>query len=178
LKATGIIRQIDDLGRIVIPKELRRSMRIHERDPFEIFTDNDGSIILRKYTPNDLHFISRGVANTLCKRLKCPVLICDMHTVLEVVGDDALSKDLHGRKISEALYENCLAVLEGKPMRDAFSPIEYRNDIQTFQSAPIVTDSREVIGSLSLLGDDSSKIWADDLIRFQMAVNIVGDQYE
>ena len=51
MKATGIVRRIDDLGRIVIPKEIRRTMRIREGDPLEIFTDNDGGVILRKYSP-------------------------------------------------------------------------------------------------------------------------------
>ena len=51
MKATGIVRRIDDLGRIVIPKEIRRVLRIRESDPLEIFTDHEGSIILRKYSP-------------------------------------------------------------------------------------------------------------------------------
>ena len=51
MKATGIVRRIDDLGRVVIPKEIRRTMRIREGDPLEIFTDNDGEVIFKKYSP-------------------------------------------------------------------------------------------------------------------------------
>ena len=51
MKATGIVRRIDDLGRIVIPKEIRRTLRIRERDALEIFTDRDGEVILKKYSP-------------------------------------------------------------------------------------------------------------------------------
>ena len=51
MKATGIVRRIDDLGRVVIPKEIRRTLRIRESDPLEIFTDRDGEIILKKYSP-------------------------------------------------------------------------------------------------------------------------------
>ena len=51
MKATGIVRRIDDLGRVVIPKEIRRTLRIRESDPLEIFTDKDGEIILKKYSP-------------------------------------------------------------------------------------------------------------------------------
>ena len=51
MKATGIVRRIDDLGRVVIPKEIRRTMRIREGDPLEIFTDREGGVILRKYSP-------------------------------------------------------------------------------------------------------------------------------
>ena len=55
MKATGIVRRIDDLGRVVIPKEIRRTMRIREGDPLEIFTDREGEVILKKYSPiNDL----------------------------------------------------------------------------------------------------------------------------
>lgn len=52
MKATGIVRRIDDLGRVVIPKEIRRTLRIRESDPLEIFTDKDGEIILKKYSPH------------------------------------------------------------------------------------------------------------------------------
>jgi len=51
LKATGIVRRIDDLGRVVIPKEIRRTLRIREGDPLEIFTDREGEVILKKYSP-------------------------------------------------------------------------------------------------------------------------------
>jgi transcriptional pleiotropic regulator of transition state genes len=51
MKATGIVRKVDDLGRLVLPKELRRTLKIHEGDPLEIFTENDGSIILKAYKP-------------------------------------------------------------------------------------------------------------------------------
>ncbi|MBR6815952.1 MAG: AbrB/MazE/SpoVT family DNA-binding domain-containing protein, partial [Clostridia bacterium] len=51
MKATGIVRRIDDLGRIVVPKEIRRTLRIREGDPLEIYTQADGSVILKKYSP-------------------------------------------------------------------------------------------------------------------------------
>ena len=53
MKATGIVRRIDDLGRIVIPKEIRRTLRIREGDPLEIFTDREGKVILKKYSPEE-----------------------------------------------------------------------------------------------------------------------------
>lgn len=52
MKATGIVRRIDDLGRVIVPKEIRRTLHIHEGDPLEIYTDNEGSIIFRKYQHN------------------------------------------------------------------------------------------------------------------------------
>ena len=51
MKATGIVRRIDDLGRVVVPKEIRRTLRIREGDPLEIFTEQNGAIVLKKYSP-------------------------------------------------------------------------------------------------------------------------------
>ena len=51
MKATGIVRRIDELGRVVIPKEIRRTLRIREGDPLEIFTASDGEVIFKKYSP-------------------------------------------------------------------------------------------------------------------------------
>lgn len=62
MKATGIVRRIDDLGRVVIPKEIRRTMRIREGDPLEIFTNNDGEVIFKKYSPlGELGEFARGL---------------------------------------------------------------------------------------------------------------------
>lgn len=69
MKATGIVRRIDDLGRIVIPKEIRRTLRIRETDPLEIFTDKEGEIILKKYSPI-------GELGGFCQRL-CGVACAD-----------------------------------------------------------------------------------------------------
>lgn len=65
MKATGIIRRIDDLGRVVIPKEIRRSLNIREGDPLEIFTDRDGSVIFKKYSPSHLVDISQDIVSAL-----------------------------------------------------------------------------------------------------------------
>ena len=65
MKATGIVRRIDDLGRVVIPKEIRRTLRLREGTPLEIFTDREGEIILKKYSP------SRIVAMSFCEPRSC-----------------------------------------------------------------------------------------------------------
>lgn len=65
MRATGIIRRIDDLGRVVIPKEIRRTMGIREGDPLEIYTDKDGCVIFKKYLPDNLHEQARTVENAL-----------------------------------------------------------------------------------------------------------------
>ena len=68
MKATGIVRRIDDLGRVVIPKEIRRTLRIREGDPLEIFTDREGEIILKKYSPiGELGEFARQYADSLAQ---------------------------------------------------------------------------------------------------------------
>ena len=78
MKATGIVRRIDDLGRIVIPKEIRRTLRIREGDPLEIFTDREGKVILKKYSPiGELGTLAGIYADSLSKTLDCTVCITD-----------------------------------------------------------------------------------------------------
>ena len=68
MKATGVVRRIDDLGRVVIPKEIRKTLRIKEGDPLEIFTDREGQVILKKYSPiGELSEFAAGYAETLSK---------------------------------------------------------------------------------------------------------------
>ncbi len=85
MKATGIVRRIDDLGRIVIPKEIRRTMRIAEGTPLEIFTDIDNTITLKKYSPvKELESIAQEYAEALSETLNCTVCICDNDTIVAV----------------------------------------------------------------------------------------------
>ena len=83
MKATGIVRRIDDLGRVVIPKEIRRTMRIREGDPLEIFTDNDGEVIFKKYSPmGELSQFAGDLAEVLCNTAGVPVVVCDRDHVI------------------------------------------------------------------------------------------------
>ena len=76
MKATGIVRRIDDLGRVVIPKEIRRTMRIREGDPLEIYTDNDGEVIFKKYSPiGELSGFAGIYAEVLHKTGGSPVVV-------------------------------------------------------------------------------------------------------
>lgn len=85
MKATGIVRRIDDLGRIVIPKEIRRTMKIAEGTPLEIFTDIDNTITLKKYSPvMELQSIAQDYAEALSETINCTVLICDNDTIVAV----------------------------------------------------------------------------------------------
>ena len=87
MKATGIVRRIDDLGRVVIPKEIRRTMRIREGDPLEIFTDREGEVIFKKYSPiGELADFASQYAETLHKTCGMSVVICDRDTVIAGSG--------------------------------------------------------------------------------------------
>ena len=78
MKATGIVRRIDELGRIVVPKEIRRVLRIREGDPLEIFTDKDGEIVLKKYSPiGELSAFAQEYVDAIAASLGCGVCVCD-----------------------------------------------------------------------------------------------------
>ena len=87
MKATGIVRRIDDLGRVVIPKEIRRTMRIKEGDPLEIFTDREGEVIFKKYSPiGELSSFAAQYAETIHKICDLSVVVCDRDAVVACAG--------------------------------------------------------------------------------------------
>ncbi len=102
MKATGIVRRIDDLGRIVIPKEIRRTLRIRESDPLEIFTDREGEIILKKYSPiGEMTTFARQYAESLSQVSGHAALIADRDQFIAVSGG---YKHFLGKSISK---QNC-----------------------------------------------------------------------
>ena len=102
MKATGIVRRIDDLGRVVIPKEIRRTMRIREGDPLEIYTDREGEVIFKKYSPiSELQNFASEYADTLRLTSSMPVFVCDRDAVIAVAG--ASKKEYMDRKLSAGL---------------------------------------------------------------------------
>ena len=102
MKATGIVRRIDDLGRVVIPKEIRRTLRIREGDPLEIFVDRDGEVILKKYSPiNELGNFAQEYAESLAENSGCLVLIADRDAIISVAGGS--KKDYIDKNIGPAV---------------------------------------------------------------------------
>ena len=87
MKATGIVRRIDDLGRVVIPKEIRRTLRIREGDPLEIFTATDGEVVFKKYSPvGELGNFATQYADVLMRVSQMPTVITDRDHVIAVSG--------------------------------------------------------------------------------------------
>ena len=98
MKATGIVRRIDDLGRVVVPKEIRRVLRIREGDPLEIYTSNTGEVILKKYSPiNDLSQFADELAETTASVIGCTVVISDTDQVIAAAG--LQKKEFNDKKI-------------------------------------------------------------------------------
>ena len=108
MKATGIVRRIDDLGRIVIPKEIRRTMRIREGDPLEIYTDNNGEVIFKKYSPiGELGEVSVQLAEALSRETGQAIVITDRDHCIACAGIS--KKEVLERRISpqcEDIMEN------------------------------------------------------------------------
>ncbi len=102
MKATGIVRRIDDLGRVVIPKEIRRTMRIREGDPLEIYTEKDGEVIFKKYSPiGELGDFAANYVETLAKASGHGACITDRDSVIAVSGIP--KKELIEKPISQEL---------------------------------------------------------------------------
>lgn len=118
MKATGIVRRIDDLGRVVIPKEIRRTMRIREGDPLEIYTDREGEVIFKKYSPiGEMAVFASQYAETLYKTCSMAVVICDRDAVIACSGIS--KKEYTDRKLSsdfeKIIEERSLYTSDGKP---------------------------------------------------------------
>lgn len=102
MKATGITRKIDELGRIVIPKEIRRTLRIREGTPLEIFTEKNGEIILKKYSPmGEMMSFAQQYADSLAQTTGMMVCITDLEQVVAAAG--GAKKDYLGKEISDKL---------------------------------------------------------------------------
>lgn len=117
MKATGIVRRIDDLGRVVIPKEIRRTLRIREGDPLEIFVDRDGEVILKKYSPiGELGDFAKEYADSLYEATGHIALIADRDNIIAVAG--APKKEFLNKPVGpavERVMEDRRAVLINKP---------------------------------------------------------------
>ncbi|MBM7614783.1 stage V sporulation protein T [Alkaliphilus hydrothermalis] len=102
MKATGIVRRIDDLGRVVIPKEIRRTLRIREGDPLEIFTDREGEVILKKYSPiGELNEFATEYAESLQEALGHTAIITDRDSIIAMAG--APKKEYMDKRVSKSL---------------------------------------------------------------------------
>ena len=157
--ATGIVRRIDDLGRVVIPKEIRRTMRIREGDPLEIYTDKDGEVIFKKYSPiGELSAYVSVFAETVAKATGNTVAITDKDSIIAASGP--YKKELVDKKISydiEKLMESRREYVY-KIGDKRIGILDKGSDVSSVKHyagviCPIITDG-DVIGSIILLIND------------------------
>ena len=181
MKATGIVRRIDDLGRVVIPKEIRRTLRIREGDPLEIFTDREGGVILKKYSPiGELTDFSKEYAESLQQAIGHIVLIADKDAFVSVSG--ATKKDYFERKISNELEEIMdarkvvIITEEGKTI-----PLHSDEDEGLYSSqviAPIIAEG-DAIGAVMIISKSSGEKFAElELKLAETAAAFLGKQME
>ena len=178
MKATGIVRRIDDLGRVVIPKEIRRTMRIHEGDPLEIYTDADGEVIFKKYSPvGELSTLARQYAEVLNNGTNLPVIITDRDRVIAVAGIS--KKETIDRRVSsvlETLMENRDRFITGQE-GEKIKPVEGL-DKEAGVVFPII-GAGDVSGSVSLLiGENGSAPTQTEIKLTQVAASFLGRQME
>ncbi|MBR1654196.1 MAG: stage V sporulation protein T [Clostridia bacterium] len=183
MKATGVVRRIDDLGRVVIPKEIRKTLRIKEGDPLEIFTDKEGEIILKKYSPiGELSEFATEYAETLAKTTGHIACITDKDTVIAVSGGS--KKEYLEQGISPEL-EQIMDDKENytsKENNDIAIPIT-KNENNTKKNNsqvvyPIIADG-DVIGTVILLSkDENVKMSEVEQKVVQSAASFLGTQME
>lgn len=179
MKATGIVRRIDDLGRVVIPKEIRRTLRIREGDPLEIYTATDGEVIFKKYSPvGEMSEFASQYADVLSRISSLPTLICDKDHVIAAAG--VSKREFLERRVSTVL-ENYM-----ESRKSYCATQQNAGDIQPIEGVensaaviyPIIA-AGDVTGAVVMLSSDSIKVPSGAEIKLaQSAAAFLGKQME
>jgi AbrB family transcriptional regulator (stage V sporulation protein T) len=182
LKATGIVRRIDELGRIVIPKEIRRTLRIREGDPLEIFTDREGEVILKKYSPiGEMGDIARQFAESLYRIVGHVALISDRDAILAAAG--SRSKDYIDKPLSASMEQTMndrrsVHVSSGGEKTIAVIADDTDGGFACQVIVPILAEG-EVIGTVMLVDKEPGSAMGEaELKVVQTAANFIGRQME
>lgn len=183
MKATGIVRRIDDLGRVVIPKEIRRTLKIREGDPLEIFVDRDGEVILKKYSPiGELGDFAQEYADSLHEAMGHAALIADRDTIIAAAGTP--KKEFLNRPLStavEKVMENRKSVLITNTAEHKFYKEADEDGSPKFFSeaiAPIISEG-DPIGAVILASRDKEVRMGDlELKLVETAAGFLAKQME
>lgn len=186
MKATGIVRRIDDLGRVVIPKEIRRTLRIREGDPLEIFTDREGGVILKKYSPiGELTDFSKDYAESLQQVIGHIILVCDRDVFVSVSG--TAKKEYIERKVSVELEQimnerkSVILGIEGKKVIPLHKDEEDEKMDEKYTSqviSPIIAEGDNV-GAIIILSKETESILGEIEIKVaETAAAFMGKQME
>ncbi len=178
MKATGIVRRIDDLGRVVIPKEIRRTMRIREGDPLEIYTDKDGEVIFKKYSPvGELSLFAAQMCDTLSKTTGAAVAVTDRDSVIAVSG--LPKREVLEKRISEDLER----IIESRlmyQMKTGERKLQALSDFAGYfvsVAAPILAEG-DVSGAVIFLTSDASPMGETEYKLAQTVAGFLGKQME
>ena len=177
MKATGIVRRIDDLGRVVIPKEIRRTMRIREGDPLEIYTANGGEVIFKKYSPmGEMANFAAEYAEALSLGTKLSVIICDRDHC--VAASNISKKDVIEKKISpelEQIMEDRGAVtFDGSKKVVALEDVDKRICV----AVPIIT-AGDISGAVVLLENQNQSFATESDVKIaSVAAEFLNNQME
>ena len=178
MKATGIVRRIDDLGRIVIPKEIRRSFRIKEGDPLEIFTDAEGEVIFKKYSPiGELSNFASQYAEVLHKSGGLPIAIMDNDHVVAASGIS--KREILERRVTKNLEE----LMENRAIHITNDKIPSVNAIEGYDRKanivyPIIYGG-DVSGAVCMMEDENHTLPSESDIKLvQVAAAFLGKQME
>ena len=181
MKATGIVRRIDDLGRVVIPKEIRRTMRLREGTPLEIFTDTDGQVILKKYSPMaELGAFAKQYADSLAQTSGHMVCITDRDHIIAIAG--GMKKDYLDKPISRDLENviqnrNVIITKKNEICKIAVST----EDSSTYTGEviyPIICEG-DAIGCVGLYGKDTRIVMGETEQKLvAAAASFLGRQME
>ena len=181
MKATGIVRRIDDLGRVVIPKEIRRTLRIREGDPLEIFTDREGGVILKKYSPiGELSDFSKEYAESLNQTLGHIVIIADKDGIISVSGSS--KKEYVDKRISselEKIIEDRKTFSLGNTSNQAVALFE-DEDTSKYSAqviAPIIAEG-DAIGAVIVAAKDGATFNELQIKLAETAAAFLGKQME
>lgn len=181
MKATGIVRRIDDLGRVVIPKEIRKTLKIREGNQLEIFTDRNGEIVLKKYSPiGELGAAAKQFADSLSNVCGCTVIIVDRDSVCAATGGN--KKELIGKIISKSLEE---VLME----RESILPQEGKKSIRIIEEddygegymqivLPILWESDVAGGVILMPKKRDGKLESSDEKIAKLAAEFLGKQME
>lgn len=181
MKATGIVRRIDDLGRIVIPKEIRRTMRIREGDPMEIFTSREGEILLKKYSPvGELGDFANALAESMAQTLGELVCVTDRDYVIAAFGTG--KKEYEGKPLDEQLQlaiDKRVYRVSSKDEKEFIKIVQQDDGNCERQAIATILSHGDCIGAVVVIGKDNKTNSNEVLLQVaKTAAGFIGKHME
>lgn len=176
MKATGIVRRIDDLGRIVIPKEIRRTMRIRNGDPLEIFVGS-GEVVFKKYSPvMELKDVALRFAEALARDLGLPVAVCDTEQMVCVGG---AAKAGMAEVVNSHALNDLMIARESFVATDNKKLLPFQNSEKAALIALPLVSAGDLLGALVVLeGNSVRRISETDVRMARMTASLISEQVE